>query len=66
MTFRVKVDHEWDVTLLVAAPARSAQADFSPPYMQTDDTYLVPAGSSKHTWISPACALRSHVGTAPT
>jgi polar amino acid transport system substrate-binding protein len=42
-------NNEWDVTFLVAAPARLAQADFSPPYMQTDDTYLVSAGSSKHS-----------------
>jgi polar amino acid transport system substrate-binding protein len=26
-----------------------AEADFSPPYMQTEYTYLVPAGSSKHS-----------------
>ena len=42
-------NNEWDVTFLVAAPARSAEADFSPPYMQTDDTYLVSAGSSKRS-----------------
>lgn len=42
-------NNEWDVTFLVADPARSAEADFSPPYMQTDYTYLVPAGSSKHS-----------------
>jgi polar amino acid transport system substrate-binding protein len=42
-------NNAWDVTFLVATPARSTQADFSPPYMQTDDTYLVPAGSSKHS-----------------
>jgi polar amino acid transport system substrate-binding protein len=42
-------NNEWDVTFLVAAPARLAQADFSPPYMQTDDTYLVSAGSAKHS-----------------
>jgi polar amino acid transport system substrate-binding protein len=42
-------NNEWDVTFLVAAPARSAEADFSPPYMQTDYTYLVPAGSSKRS-----------------
>lgn len=41
--------NEWDVTFLVADPARSAEADFSPPYVQTDYTYLVPAGSSKHS-----------------
>jgi polar amino acid transport system substrate-binding protein len=42
-------NNEWDVTFLVAAPDRSAQADFSRPYMQTDDTYLVPAGSLKRS-----------------
>ena len=40
-------NNEWDVTFLVADPARLAEADFSPPYMQSDFTYLVPAGSSK-------------------
>src|SRR5262249_55876070 len=40
-------NNEWDVTFLVADPARLADADFSPPYMQSDFTYLVPAGSSK-------------------
>lgn len=38
----------WDVTFLVVAPDRGAQGDFSPPYMQTDFTYLVPAGSAIH------------------
>ena len=42
-------NNEWDVTFLVADPARAAEADFSPPYMQTDYTYLVPASSSKHS-----------------
>jgi polar amino acid transport system substrate-binding protein len=42
-------NNEWDVTFLVADPARSEDADFSPPYMQSDFTYLVPAGSSKHS-----------------
>jgi polar amino acid transport system substrate-binding protein len=41
--------NEWDVTFLVADPARAAEADFSPPYMRTEYTYLVPAGSSKHS-----------------
>jgi polar amino acid transport system substrate-binding protein len=36
----------WDVAFLVIDPARSAVADFSPPYMQSDFTYLVPSGSS--------------------
>jgi ABC-type amino acid transport substrate-binding protein len=39
--------NEWDVTFLVSDPARLAEADFSPPYMDSDFTYLVPAGSSK-------------------
>lgn len=42
-------NNEWDVTFLVADPARLAEADFSPPYMQSDFTYLVPAGSSKRS-----------------
>jgi polar amino acid transport system substrate-binding protein len=40
-------NNEWDVTFLVSDPARLAEADFSPPYMQSDFTYLVPASSSK-------------------
>lgn len=40
---------KWDVTFLVANPARLADADFSTPYMQSDFTYLVPAGSSKRS-----------------
>jgi polar amino acid transport system substrate-binding protein len=35
----------WDVAFLVIDPARRAVADFSPPYMQSDFTYLVPSGS---------------------
>jgi polar amino acid transport system substrate-binding protein len=42
-------NNEWDVTFLVADPARLVEADFSAPYMQTDYTYLVPANSSKHS-----------------
>ena len=38
-------DGAWDVAFLAVDPARAAQADFSHPYMQIDDTYLVPAGS---------------------
>ncbi len=44
-------DNEWDVTFLVADPARLADADFSPPYMQSDFTYLVSAGSSKRSVV---------------
>ncbi len=36
----------WDVAFLGIDPARAAQVDFSPPYMQSDYTYLAPAGSS--------------------
>jgi len=36
----------WDVTFLVVDPARTAEADVSPAYMQSDFTYLVPRGSS--------------------
>jgi polar amino acid transport system substrate-binding protein len=35
----------WDVAFLVIDPARGADADFSPPYMQSDFTYLVPSAS---------------------
>ena len=36
----------WDVAFLVIDPARSALADVSPPYMQSDFSYLLPAASS--------------------
>ncbi|MBI2316495.1 MAG: transporter substrate-binding domain-containing protein [Betaproteobacteria bacterium] len=36
----------WDVAFLIIDPARAAEADFSAPYMESDFTYLVPAGSS--------------------
>lgn len=36
----------WDVAFLVIDPARLAIADVSPPYMQSDFTYLLPAASS--------------------
>jgi polar amino acid transport system substrate-binding protein len=36
----------WDVAFLVIDPARSAMADVSPPYMQSDFSYLLPAASS--------------------
>jgi polar amino acid transport system substrate-binding protein len=38
-------DGAWDVGFLGIDPARRAQVDFSPPSMQEDWTYLVPAGS---------------------
>ena len=36
----------WDVAFLAIDPSRAAEADFSPPYLQYDLTYMVPAGSS--------------------
>lgn len=39
----------WDVGFLGIDPARLALADFSPPYIQVDSTYLLPAGSSVRT-----------------
>lgn len=35
----------WDVAFLVYDASRGAEADFTPPYMQSDFTYLVPPGS---------------------
>jgi polar amino acid transport system substrate-binding protein len=35
----------WDVAFLVIDSSRAEEVDFSPPYMQSDFTYLVPAGS---------------------
>ncbi len=39
-------DNSWDVAFLVIDPARAANADFSSPYMESDFTLLVPAGSA--------------------
>jgi polar amino acid transport system substrate-binding protein len=35
----------WDVAFLAADPDRSAEIIFTPPYLEIDTTYLVPAGS---------------------
>lgn len=40
---------EWDVTFLAIDPSRAAEAEFSPPYMEYDLTFLVPAGSAIRT-----------------
>jgi len=40
-------NNAWDVTFLVIDPARAADADFSAPYMESDFTLLVPAGSAE-------------------
>jgi polar amino acid transport system substrate-binding protein len=36
----------WDVAVLLIDPARAERVDFSNPYIQSDLTYLVPAGSA--------------------
>jgi polar amino acid transport system substrate-binding protein len=36
----------WDVSILIVDPVRAEQVDFSKPFMQTDLTYLVAAGST--------------------
>ncbi|MGA2999281.1 transporter substrate-binding domain-containing protein [Bradyrhizobium sp.] len=36
----------WDVSILIVDPVRAEQVDFSHPFMQTDLTYLVAAGST--------------------
>lgn len=38
--------NEWDVAFIGAAPAREVEVAFSPPYVEIDATFLVPAGSS--------------------
>lgn len=42
-------NNAWDVTFLVIDPARTAEADATPPYMQSEFTFLVPAGSAIRT-----------------
>jgi polar amino acid transport system substrate-binding protein len=39
-------DNAWDVGFLAIDPVRLTQVDLSPPYLQIDATFLVPAGSS--------------------
>jgi polar amino acid transport system substrate-binding protein len=39
----------WDVGFLSIDPSRLAQVDFSPPFLQEDWTFLVPAGSAIRT-----------------
>lgn len=40
---------EWDIAFLAFDPARAQQVDFSPPYMEVDNTYLVTAKSKVGT-----------------
>ena len=37
--------NEWDIAFLAFDPARATDVDFSPPYMEVDNTYLVTANS---------------------
>ena len=37
--------NEWDIAFLAFDPARAKEIDFSPPYMEVDNTYLVTATS---------------------
>jgi polar amino acid transport system substrate-binding protein len=46
--FEGAANDAWDVTFLVIDPERTAAADVSPAYMQSEFTYLVPAGSPIH------------------
>jgi polar amino acid transport system substrate-binding protein len=37
---------EWDIAFLAVDPVREAEIAFTPPYIEIEGTYLVPAGSS--------------------
>ena len=37
--------NQWDIAFLAFDPARAQEVDFSPPYMEVDNTYLVTANS---------------------
>jgi polar amino acid transport system substrate-binding protein len=39
-------DNAWDITALIVDPVRAQQVDFSNPFLQSDLTYLVAAGST--------------------
>ena len=41
--------NEWDIAFLGIDPARSAEADFSPAYLEVDLRFLVPLNSLIHT-----------------
>jgi polar amino acid transport system substrate-binding protein len=41
--------NEWDIAFLAFDPARAKDVDFSPPYMEVDNTYLVTANSKVET-----------------
>ena len=39
----------WDIAFLAIDPGRANEVDFTPPYVEIEGTYLVPAGSRFHT-----------------
>jgi len=39
----------WDIALIGAEPQRAEKIAFSPPYVEIESTYLVPAGSRLHS-----------------
>lgn len=39
----------WDIAFLAINPARAGDMDFTPPYMEVEDTYLVPTASPLRT-----------------
>ena len=41
--------NDWDIAFLAYDPARAKDVDFSPPYMEVDNTYLVTANSKVAT-----------------
>ncbi len=38
----------WDIAFLASDPDRASEIAFTPPYLEIDTTYLVPAGSALH------------------
>ena len=53
--------NEWDIAFLAFDPARAKEVDFSPPYMEVDNTYVVTANSKVET---VECADQSGVTIA--
>ena len=43
------VEKDWDVSFIAADPDRAQAIAFTPPYLEIDATYLVPASSSVRT-----------------
>ena len=41
----------WDIAFLAINPARAGDMDFTPPYMEVEDTYLVPTASPIRTAV---------------